>query len=156
MRSSPKGTSGAQIDALARQPLWQAGLDFDHGTGHGVGAYLSVHEGPQRIAKTGTIALEPGMILSNEPGYYKAGEYGIRIENLIVVEPREVKGGDRTMYGFETITFAPIDRALIDVKLLDTDERAWIDAYHAQVRKLVGPRVPPETRRWLATVTKRL
>ena len=152
----PKGTSGAQIDALARLPLWQAGLDFDHGTGHGVGAYLSVHEGPQRIAKTGTIALEPGMILSNEPGYYKAGEYGIRIENLVVVEPREVKGGDRTMYGFETITFAPIDRALIDVRLLDDVERAWIDAYHAQVRKVIGPRVLPATRRWLAQATKRL
>src|SRR6185437_3932547 len=91
----PKGTSGAQIDALARNPLWQAGLDFDHGTGHGVGAYLSVHEGPQRIAKTGTTPLEPGMIISNEPGYYKAGEFGIRIENLVVVEPRKIKGGER-------------------------------------------------------------
>ena len=152
----PKGTSGAQIDALARLPLWRAGLDFDHGTGHGVGVYLSVHEGPQRIAKVGTVPLEPGMILSNEPGYYKAGDYGIRIENLIVVEPREVAGGDRSMLGFETITFAPIDRALIDVRLLDGEERAWIDAYHAQVRKLIGPRVPPDTRRWLAAATKKL
>ena len=152
----PKGTSGAQIDALARMPLWQAGFDFDHGTGHGVGVYLSVHEGPQRIAKIGTVPLEPGMILSNEPGYYKAGDYGIRIENLIVVEQRDIKGGDRTMYGFETITFAPIDRKLIDVKLLDDGERAWIDAYHAQVRKKVSPRVPPTTRKWLAEATKKL
>jgi Xaa-Pro aminopeptidase len=152
----PKGTSGAQIDALARLPLWQAGLDFDHGTGHGVGVYLSVHEGPQRIAKTGGVALEPGMILSNEPGFYKAGEYGIRIENLIVVEPREIEGGDRSMLGFETITFAPIDRALIDTRLLDEAERAWVDAYHASVRKLIGPLVPIETRRWLAAATAKL
>jgi len=152
----PKGTSGAQIDAFARRPLWQAGLDFDHGTGHGVGVYLSVHEGPQRIAKIGTVPLEPGMILSNEPGYYKAGAYGIRIENLIVVEPRTIKDGEREMYGFETITFAPIDRALIDLRLLDPDERAWIDAYHAEVRRKIAPRVPPATRRWLAAVTKKL
>lgn len=152
----PEGTSGAQIDALARLPLWHAGLDFDHGTGHGVGAYLSVHEGPQRIAKTGHVALEPGMILSNEPGFYKAGAFGIRIENLVVVEPRAIDGGDRPMLGFETITFAPIDRALIDVRLLDKDERAWIDAYHASVRKMVGPLVPANTRRWLNGVTKKL
>ena len=152
----PKGTTGAQIDALARLPLWRAGLDFDHGTGHGVGAYLSVHEGPQRIAKVGTTPLEPGMILSNEPGYYKAGDYGIRIENLIVVEPRKIAGGDRTMMGFETITFAPIDRALIDLKLLDRDERAWIDVYHSQVRKKISPRVPTATRKWLAAATRKL
>ena len=152
----PKGTSGMQIDALARLPLWRAGLDFDHGTGHGVGAYLGVHEGPQRIAKTGTVALDPGMILSNEPGFYKAGEFGIRIENLVVVEAREVAGGDREMLGFETITFAPIDRALIDVRLLDPAERAWLDAYHAQVRRLIGPHVPPAVRRWLAESTRKL
>jgi Xaa-Pro aminopeptidase len=152
----PKGTSGAQIDALARLPLWQAGLDFDHGTGHGVGVYLSVHEGPQRISKLGHVALEPGMILSNEPGYYKAGAYGIRIENLVVVEHRRIAGGDRQMMGFETITLAPIDRALINVKLLDSEERAWVDAYHARVRREIGPLVPIETRRWLNTVTAKL
>ena len=152
----PKGTSGAQIDALARMPLWQVGLDFDHGTGHGVGVYLSVHEGPQRISKLGHVALEPGMILSNEPGYYKAGAYGIRIENLVVVEPRKIAGGDREMMGFETITLAPIDRTLIDVKLLDKDERAWFDAYHARVRREIGPLVPTDVRRWLAMVTKKL
>ena len=108
----PAGTSGAQIDALARLPLWQAGLDFDHGTGHGVGVFLSVHEGPQRISKVGHVPLEAGMIVSNEPGYYKAGHWGIRLENLLVVEPREVKGGERAMLGFETITLAPFDRAL--------------------------------------------
>ncbi len=152
----PKGTSGAQIDALARLPLWQAGLDFDHGTGHGVGVYLSVHEGPQRIAKVGGVGLEPGMILSNEPGFYKAGAYGIRIENLIVVEPRVIAGGDRTMMGFETITFAPIDRSLIDVRLLDPGERAWIDSYHATVRKRLSPFLPADTKRWLSGATARL
>ncbi len=152
----PKGTSGAQLDALARLPLWRAGLDFDHGTGHGVGVYLSVHEGPQRLSKVGHVALEPGMILSDEPGYYKAGSYGIRIENLVVVEPRAVAGGDRETYGFETLTLAPIDRALIDAKLLDAGERAWLDAYHARVRREIGPLVAPEVRRWLAEVTKKL
>ena len=152
----PKGTTGAQIDALARMPLWQAGLDFDHGTGHGVGVYLSVHEGPQRIAKVGGAALEPGMILSNEPGFYKAGDFGIRIENLLVVEPRAIAGGDRIMMGFETITFAPIDRTLIDVRLLDKGERAWIDTYHAAVRKMIGPLVPADTKRWLGAATARL
>ena len=152
----PKGTSGAQLDALARLPLWQAGLDFDHGTGHGVGVYLSVHEGPQRLSKVGHVALEPGMILSDEPGYYKAGAFGIRIENLVVVEPRAVAGGDREIYGFETLTLAPIDRALIDGKLLDGGERAWLDAYHARVRREIGPLVAPEVRRWLADATKKL
>jgi Xaa-Pro aminopeptidase len=152
----PAGTSGAQIDALARAPLWRAGLDFDHGTGHGVGVYLSVHEGPQRISKVGTVPLEPGMILSNEPGYYKAGHWGIRIENLLVVEPRETAGGERPMLGFETITLAPMDLALVDVKLLDAEERAWLDAYHATVRKAIGPLLAPDERRWLASVTKRV
>ncbi len=149
----PAGTTGAQIDALARVPLWQVGLDFDHGTGHGVGAYLSVHEGPQRIAKTGHVPLEPGMILSNEPGYYKAGAYGIRIENLLVVESRVFEGGDRPTLGFETITFAPIDRALIEAGLLDAGERAWLDAYHARVRERIGPLVPDDVRAWLDGVT---
>ena len=152
----PKGTSGAQIDALARQPLWQAGLDFDHGTGHGVGVYLSVHEGPQRLSKVGHVTLEPGMILSNEPGYYKGGAYGIRIENLVVVEPREIPGGDRAMLGFETITLAPYDRALVDLGLLDATERAWVDAYHVRVRNEIGPLIPPDVRRWLNEATKRL
>jgi Xaa-Pro aminopeptidase len=152
----PKGTSGAQIDALARLPLWRAGLDFDHGTGHGVGSYLSVHEGPQRISKLGSAPLEPGMILSDEPGYYYAGHWGIRIENLVVVEPRAIVGAEREMYGFETLTLAPIDLSLIDEKLLDTEEIAWLNAYHARVRKALSPLVEPAVRRWLAAATKRI
>lgn len=144
-----KGTSGAQLDALARLSLWQAGLDFDHGTGHGVGSFLSVHEGPQRISKLGTTPLEPGMILSNEPGFYKQGEYGIRIENLIVVEERVIPGGDRTIYGFETITWCPYERALIELKLLDDGEIAWINAYHAQVWSNLAPLVEGEAKIWL-------
>lgn len=146
----PKGTTGAQIDAFARAPLWRAGLDFDHGTGHGVGAFLSVHEGPQRIAKTGTVALEPGMILSNEPGYYAAGRYGIRIENLVLVEPRPVPGGERPVLGFETLTLVPYDRRLIDASLLEPGERAWIDAYHARVREALSPLLDEPARDWLA------
>ncbi|SFL89479.1 aminopeptidase P family protein [Methylobacterium pseudosasicola] len=149
----PKGTTGAQIDAFARAPLWQAGLDFDHGTGHGVGAFLSVHEGPQRIAKTGTVALEPGMILSNEPGYYASGAYGIRIENLVLVEPRAIPGGERPMLGFETLTLAPYDRRLIRFDLLAPEERAWIDAYHARVRDTLAPHLDAETRAWLDRAT---
>ncbi|AWN37835.1 aminopeptidase P family protein [Methylobacterium radiodurans] len=149
----PKGTTGAQIDAFARLPLWQAGLDFDHGTGHGVGSFLSVHEGPQRIAKTGTVALEAGMILSNEPGYYRAGAYGIRIENLVLVEPREIAGGERPMLGFETLTLAPYDRRLIDADLLDAAEVAWIDAYHARVRETLSPYLDAEARAWLDRAT---
>lgn len=152
----PKGTSGAQIDALARLALWEAGLDFGHGTGHGVGTYLSVHEGPQRISKLGHTTLEPGMILSNEPGYYKDGHYGIRIENLIVVEPRKIAGGEHEMLGFETITLAPIDLTLVDRRLLDAGERKWLDAYHARVRKEIGPHVGKEVRAWLRKVTKKL
>ncbi len=152
----PKGTSGAQIDALARLPLWRAGLDFDHGTGHGVGSYLSVHEGPQRISKLGSAPLEPGMILSDEPGYYYAGHWGIRIENLVVVEPRAIVGAEREMYGFETLTLAPIDLSLIDAKLLDTEEIAWLNAYHARVRKALSPLVEPAVRRWLAAATRRI
>ena len=119
MARFPAGTTGAQIDTLARQYLWAAGLDFDHGTGHGIGSFLNVHEGPARISKLGTVPLEAGMILSDEPGYYKTGAYGIRIENLIVVTPAaEIAGGDRPMLGFETITFAPIDRRLIEPELM--------------------------------------
>ena len=152
----PVGTSGAQIDALARQALWRAGLDFDHGTGHGVGSYLSVHEGPQRIAKTGTVALAPGMIVSNEPGYYAAGKYGIRIENLVVVEERALPGAERKMLGFETISLAPIDLRLVEGKLLDGEEIGWLDAYHARVRSVIGPLVDRETRGWLREATRRV
>jgi Xaa-Pro aminopeptidase len=152
----PKGATGAQIDAFARKSLWDAGLDFDHGTGHGIGAYLSVHEGPQRIAKTGTAALEPGMIISNEPGYYAAGRYGIRIENLIVVEERQIVGAERTMRGFATISLAPIDLRLVEEKLLTKEERDWLDAYHARVRKELTPLVDAETRAWLRKATRRL
>ena len=152
----PPGTTGAQLDPLARQHLWRAGLDFDHGTGHGVGSYLSVHEGPQRIAKTGTTPLAEGMILSNEPGLYRAGAWGIRIENLILVERREIPGGERPMLGFETLTFAPIQRDLVEVAMLDAAERAWIDAYHAAVRDTVAPLVPSEVRAWLEAATRPL
>ncbi|MQT13827.1 aminopeptidase P family protein [Segnochrobactrum spirostomi] len=150
----PEGTSGAQLDPLARIALWRAGLDFDHGTGHGVGSYLSVHEGPQRISKLGTTPLEPGMILSNEPGFYKPGDYGIRIENLILVTaPAIPDGGDRPMLGFEVLTFAPIDKRLVDVDLLGRDGRDWLDAYHAEVFAKVAPLVDQETRTWLAEAT---
>ena len=150
----PKGTSGAQIDGFARRPLWEAGLDFDHGTGHGIGAYLSVHEGPQRISKLGTVALEPGMILSNEPGYYKTGAYGIRIENLILVAPRAIEGGERPMLGFETLTLAPIDLALVEPPLLDPQEAAWLDAYHARVREALSDGLDEPARAWLAKATR--
>ena len=152
----PKGSSGAQIDGFARRALWEAGLDFDHGTGHGIGAYLSVHEGPQRISKLGTAALEPGMIVSNEPGYYKTGAYGIRLENLVLVEPREIAGGERPMLGFETLTLAPFDRALVDTALMDAAEIAWLDAYHARVREALAPKLDDATRTWLAEATRAL
>jgi Xaa-Pro aminopeptidase len=152
----PAGTSGAQIDAFARQHLWAAGLDFDHGTGHGVGAYLSVHEGPQRISKLGHVALEPGMILSNEPGYYKAGEYGIRIENLLVVAKRKVAGGDRDMLGFDVLTLAPIDLRLVLPSLMSAEEVKWLDDYHRHVRGELSPHVRGDSRRWFATATRRL
>ena len=152
----PQGTNGAQIDALARSALWRAGLDFDHGTGHGIGSYLSVHEGPQRSPRSGTVALAPGMIISNEPGYYAAGAFGIRIENLVAVEERKIPGGERPMLGFETMTLAPIDLSLVEPKLMDADEIAWLDAYHARVRKSLSPRVDASTRRWLVKATRRL
>ncbi|MDB5508827.1 MAG: peptidase [Hyphomicrobiales bacterium] len=152
----PKGTAGAQIDALARLPLWQAGLDFDHGTGHGVGSYLSVHEGPQRISKLGGVALEPGMILSNEPGYYKAGAWGIRIENLVVVRKAKIEGAERDMLEFETLTLAPIDLALVEPKLLTRDETAWLNAYHARVRAEIGPLVDREAQGWLRAATRKI
>ena len=150
----PKGVSGAQLDTFARKALWDVGLDFDHGTGHGIGSYLSVHEGPQRIAKTGVTPLEPGMMLSNEPGFYKAGQWGIRIENLILVEKRDIPGAEREMYGFETLSFAPIDLNLVEPALLTTEERAWLNAYHAKTRAIVGPLVDAETMKWLEKATR--
>ncbi|MDG2511341.1 aminopeptidase P family protein [Sphingobium yanoikuyae] len=147
----PLGTRGGQLDVLARQYLWAQGLDYAHGTGHGVGSFLSVHEGPQRIATFGggDEPLVAGMILSNEPGYYKTGEYGIRIENLVLVEERAISGGEKPMLGFETLTFAPIDRNAIATDLLDAGERAWVDAYHAQVLAVVGPQLEGEALAWL-------
>ncbi|WP_380871440.1 aminopeptidase [Sphingomonas sp. DBB INV C78] len=154
----PVGTRGGQLDVLARQFLWEAGVDYAHGTGHGVGSYLSVHEGPQRIATFGggDEPLQAGMFLSNEPGYYKSGEYGIRIENLVLVEAREIAGAEREMLGFETLTFAPIDRELIDVGVLSPAERAWIDGYHAAVRERIGPQLEGEAKAWLDSVTRPL
>ncbi|WP_035691417.1 aminopeptidase P family protein [Azospirillum halopraeferens] len=151
----PRGTSGSQLDTLARHPLWQAGLDYDHGTGHGVGSYLSVHEGPQRISKVpNTVALLPGMILSNEPGYYKAGAYGIRIENLIVVQAMDdAVAAERPMLGFEVLTLAPIDLALIEPSLLSNAEVAWLNAYHLRVRHELTPLLDADTAAWLAAAT---
>jgi Xaa-Pro aminopeptidase len=146
----PQGLAGRDIDAIAREPLWRAGLDYDHGTGHGVGVYLGVHEGPQSLSRRGVEPLLPGMILSVEPGYYRDGAFGIRTENLVIVRaPETPEGGDRPMLGFETLTLAPIDRSLIDPSLLDSDERAWLDAYHARVLATLGPLVDTETARWL-------
>ncbi len=151
----PDGTRGSQIDAFARQHLWAAGLDYAHGTGHGVGSFLAVHEGPQRIAKPGggqpgtDEPLRAGMFLSNEPGYYKPDAYGIRIENLVLVEARTVPGGEAVMLGFETLTFAPIDKAMIDVALLTDIERAWLDAYHAQTLAVIAPRLDGDALDWV-------
>ena len=151
----PQGTAGHQLDVLARQFLWQAGLDYAHGTGHGVGSFLSVHEGPQRIAKSaggqaGTDQeLLPGMFLSNEPGYYKTGEYGIRIENLVLVEPRQIDGSEGEYLGFETLTLVPIDSALVDVSLLTPEEIGWWNAYHARVLEVIGPQLQGDERDWL-------
>jgi Xaa-Pro aminopeptidase len=146
----PKGTCGSQMDVLARQHLWAAGLDYDHGTGHGVGSYLSVHEGPARINKSDRTPLEPGMILSNEPGFYKQNEFGIRIENLLLVqEAKEMESGERPMMGFETLTFCPIERRLIETKLLTRDELHWLDTYHARVLKDVGDHLSGDELTWL-------
>jgi Xaa-Pro aminopeptidase len=150
----PAGTSGSQLDALARLALWREGLDYDHGTGHGVGHYLCVHEGPQRISKLpNTVALKPGMIVSNEPGYYRTGAYGIRIENLVAVAKlgESEAGGD--LLGFETLTLAPIDRALVDASLLSAEEIAWLDAYHSRVRAEIGPQLEGADRAWLEEAT---
>jgi Xaa-Pro aminopeptidase len=153
----PENTSGAQLDPLARTALWQAGLDFDHGTGHGVGSYLSVHEGPARISKLGTVALRRGMILSNEPGYYKTAAYGIRIENLVlVIAAPEPVGAEKPLNAFETLTLAPIDRRLVDIQMLTSKERAWLDSYHKRVHEVLGPLVNGPTRKWLEQATKPL
>jgi Xaa-Pro aminopeptidase len=151
----PEGTVGAQLDSFARRPLWDVGLDFAHGTGHGVGSYLSVHEGPQRIAQPfypGGASLEPlkvGMFLSNEPGFYKAGEFGIRIENLVLVVDKDIPGAEQKMMGFETLTFVPIERDLVDPTLLSFEERAWLNAYHAQTLAILGPLLEGDDLVWL-------
>jgi Xaa-Pro aminopeptidase len=152
----PQGTTGGQLDTLARLALWRAGLDYDHGTGHGVGAYLCVHEGPARISKTGSgPALQPGMILSNEPGYYRSGAYGIRIENLVAVRAHgRPAGGERDLLEFETLTRAPIDRRLIEPGLLDAEERAWLDDYHARVRVDLADLVDGDIASWLLSATR--
>ncbi len=153
----PEGTTGAQLDSFARKDLWAAGLDFDHGTGHGVGSYLSVHEGPPRISRLGTTPLKRGMILSNEPGYYKAGAYGIRIENLVLVTAAAAPAdAEKQLNGFETLTLAPIDRRLIEPRLLTPDETAWIDGYHAKVRETLSALVDAQTRTWLESATRLL
>ena len=154
----PKGTTGHALDALARMSLWAHGLDYDHGTGHGVGAYLGVHEGPQRIAKTpSSVPLDPGMIVSNEPGYYKTGAFGIRIENLqYVTEAAPIKGGERHMMGFHTLTLAPIDRQLIIKKMLSKAEIKWLNKYHKRVRKEISPLVNDAVKGWLRTACKKL
>jgi Xaa-Pro aminopeptidase len=151
----PKGTRGSQLDSFARRPLWEAGLDYAHGTGHGVGSFLAVHEGPQRISPVGSSQsggdepLQPGMIISNEPGYYKTGEYGIRIENLVLVVPREIEGAEKEMLGFETLTFAPVDRRLIDAEMLEPEELVWLNCYHAHVLAKIGPTLSGPDLEWL-------
>jgi Xaa-Pro aminopeptidase len=154
MARFPKGTTGHQLDVLARMPLWQGGFDFKHGTGHGVGSYLGVHEGPHSISpRPSNVALEPGMIVSNEPGYYKEGEYGIRMENLVAVVPAEPGEDDSPFYALETLTLAPIDRALIDPALMTGPELEWLNAYHHRVFTEIGPRLDEGTRAWLAQAT---
>ena len=153
----PEGVRGSEIDAVARLALWKAGLDFAHGTGHGVGSYLAVHEGPQRLAKTGTQTLLEGMIVSNEPGYYKDGHYGIRLENLLLVTPVEaLPGGDISVHGFETLTLVPFDKRLLRTDLLTREELHWLDEYHARVRAEIGPMLDGETLAWLEKATARL
>jgi len=151
----PKGTRGSQLDSFARRPLWEAGLDYAHGTGHGVGSFLAVHEGPQRISPVGSAQsggdepLQAGMIISNEPGYYKTGEYGIRIENLVLVVEREIEGAEKEMLGFETLTFAPIDRRLIEVQMLEIEELMWLNCYHAHVLAKIAPTLEGADLEWL-------
>ena len=158
----PAGTVGGQLDTIARYALWQGGVDYAHGTGHGVGSFLSVHEGPQRIAKaqggqagTGQELLA-GMILSNEPGYYKAGEFGIRIENLVLVERREIAGAEGEYLGFENLTWAPIDQTLVDTALLTKAELQWWDDYHARVWGILAPQLEGAALEWLEAACKPL
>jgi len=147
----PEGVGGAHIDSFARRALWQVGIDYDHGTGHGVGSYLSVHEGPVSISRLARpVAIGAGMILSNEPGYYLPGHYGIRMENLVLVQPAELPAATRPFLRFETLTLAPFDRKLIDPALLDPWELAWLNAYHARVLQELAPHVEPPVRAWLA------
>ena len=150
----PDGVNGAQIDAFARQFLWHAGIDFDHGTGHGVGSYLSVHEGPARISKLGATPLKRGMILSNEPGYYKTDAFGIRIENLELVTEAKIEGAEKPMNAFETLTLAPIDRRLIDANRISKQELRWLNDYHARVRQEIRPLVDEATKVWLDAATE--
>ncbi len=155
----PEGRAGRDLDALARSALWQAGQDYDHGTGHGVGQYLSVHEGPQGLSRKSGVALQPGMIVSNEPGYYREGAFGIRIENLLVVrKAAALPGGDahRAMLDFDTLTHVPIDLALVDPALLDAGERAWLNAYHAGIAPLIGARLSARARDWLARAARQI
>ena len=148
----PQGVGGAHIDAYARRALWQVGLDFDHGTGHGVGSYLSVHEGPVSISRLARpVPIAAGMILSNEPGYYLPGHYGIRLENLLLVQPADLPGATKPFLRFETLTLAPFDRQLLDIDLLDAAERDWLNAYHARVLAEVGPHLDQAARSWLST-----
>ncbi|MEM9351261.1 MAG: M24 family metallopeptidase, partial [Pseudomonadota bacterium] len=151
----PKGVAGAHIDTLARAPLWMAGQDYDHGTGHGVGSYLSVHEGPARISRLSTLPLEPGMILSNEPGYYREGAFGIRIENLIVVEPAPaLPGADaREMLSFETLTYVPIDTRLVVAEMLTDEERDWLNDYHAECARRVSGQLSERAQGWITQAT---
>ena len=146
----PYGVEGQHLDALARFPLWTAGMDYDHGTGHGIGSYLSVHEGPQSISRFSTVPLEAGMIVSNEPGYYREGAFGIRIENLIAVVPAPKGIDDRNMLAFEMLTHVPLDRRLIDLALITDAERDWIDQYHSDTLRLLGPLVDGDATTWLA------
>ncbi|MGI9524978.1 MAG: M24 family metallopeptidase, partial [Hyphomicrobiaceae bacterium] len=146
----PEGTRGVDLDPFARRALWNVGLDYDHGTGHGVGSYLSVHEGPQSISRRSMVVLRAGMILSNEPGYYREGAFGIRIENLVIVRPaRKPTGGERSMFTFETVTLAPIDRRLIKIEMLTKDERTWLNDYHSRVLNAIGPKLSGQDRTWL-------
>jgi Xaa-Pro aminopeptidase len=149
----PRGLAGRDLDPLARQFLWAAGQDYDHGTGHGVGAFLSVHEGPQRLSRISEVPLEPGMILSNEPGYYREGAFGIRLENLVVVQEAPPLGDNRAQLTFETVTFVPFDRRLILAGELAPAERRWLNAYHAEVREKLADRVSAQARDWLFAAT---
>jgi Xaa-Pro aminopeptidase len=153
----PPGTTGTQLDALARQFLWREGYDFDHGTGHGVGVFLSVHEGPQRISKNPSrVALRPGMIVSDEPGYYSDNAYGIRCENLVVVTEVQNPGAERPMLGFEALTLVPFDCRLIDVSLLNRAELQWLNDYHQHVLETVGPLLGAAERDWLVQATQHI